>query len=135
MGRMTHRLLFITFFAVGGAFFSFAFWYQVPGWTAILQNIIKWIVPFGMAFLIIGGTGMVVTSKRQLKKKLKQMDEYLGDADEELEQGQSGEFSGSFSDYLTSPEQAITVYTFFIVGVLIFTWGLFNLFGWIGGFL
>jgi hypothetical protein len=68
-----------------------------------------------------------------MKKKLKQMEEYIGE-DDIAEEGNVGQLDRRFADYLTSPEQASTVYMLFIVGVLLCTWGIFMFFSWIRTF-
>ncbi|MBN2157134.1 MAG: hypothetical protein JW776_13905 [Candidatus Lokiarchaeota archaeon] len=123
MSRITHRIFFITLFCIGSVGFVFAFIYQL---IPEIESIIAWVVPMGMGLLIIGGTGMAITSKYQMRRKLRINDE-LGD--EEL--SDDGFRGSQLTDYLTSPEQATTVYMLFMVGVLLNIWGFMMLVNWI----
>ena len=126
MAQMTHRILFITLFTVGAIAFVFVFFYQI---FPVLEGIVRWTAPLGIGLLVIGGTGMIVTSKRQMKKRLKQMDASI-DRDD-LQDGEAAHVGVRFADYLTSPEQATTVYMFFMVGVIMVIWSMFLLVNWI----
>ncbi len=137
MAHITHRIFFWTLFSIGAVGLAYGFIYQFlivrfPEILEILQGLVEWIVPFGLGLLIIGLTGLIVTSKRQMRKKLKQTDEYLGEEDI-VEDGAVGQVGGRFADYLTSPEQASTVYMMFIAGVLLSVWGIFMFFSWFRG--
>ncbi|MHA1452200.1 MAG: hypothetical protein ACTSRD_05000 [Promethearchaeota archaeon] len=124
---MTHRIMFTIIFITGALGFTTAFLFQFQNLPFIItQEMVRWTAPIGLAFIIIGGTGMYITSKRHQIKKLKQVG-ITADEDGETE-GQEGK---SFQDYITSPEEGITVYSLFLAGVVIFVWGAVMFIQWI----
>ncbi|TFG19730.1 MAG: hypothetical protein EU530_05320 [Promethearchaeota archaeon] len=127
MGQMTHRLMFTILFSVGVIGFGFAFLFQfqiLP--TIVTQELIRWTAPIGLGFVIIGGTGMHITSRRHQMKKLKQ--DGISVEDEGERNGQQG---SRFQDYITSPEEGTTVYALFLAGVVIIVWGSVMFVQWI----
>ena len=127
MGQMTHRIMFTILFIAGAIGFVSAFLFQfqiLP--TIITQTFIRWAAPFGLGLIIIGGTGMYITSRRHQIKKLKQV------GITEDEEGDTEGIEGKrFQDYITSPEEGITVYSLFLAGVVIIVWGSVMFVQWI----
>jgi hypothetical protein len=118
--------MFTSLFSIGLVFFIIAFFFQFNFLPAIItQELVRWIAPIGLGFIIIGGTGMYITSLWHQKKKLK--DVGLTEEEEEVE-GQEGK---RFQDYITSPEEGITVYTLFLAGTVIIVWGIVMFIQWI----
>ena len=127
MGQMTHRIMFTIIFTVGtlGFITAFLFQFQILPFI-ITQELVRWTAPIGLAFIIIGGTGMYITSRRHQIKKLKQVG-ITADEDGEIE-GQEGK---RFQDYITSPEEGTTVYALFLAGVVMLVWGAVMFIQWI----
>ena len=119
--------MFNILFYVGLVLFGVAFLFQfnfLP--TIITQELVRWIAPFGLGLLVIGGTGMYITSKRHQMKKLKD----VGPIEEE-EESVEGVQGKRFHDYITGPEEGTTVYTLFLAGVVVMVWGAVMFVQWI----
>ncbi len=129
MKQMTHRIFFTIVFSVGGILFltAFLFQFQLINFIPETEKFVRWAAPIGLGLVLIGATGMYITSKRHQMKKLKEQ-ELIEEEEESAEISHEGK---RFQDYITSPEEGTTVYTLFLAGVVIIVWGIFMLFQWI----
>jgi len=122
MGQMTHRIMFLMVFFIGAGCFFVAILDQ---FILSIQNITQWSGPIGLGMLIIGITGSYITSKRHQRRKFKEVEVEQSNGDNS--KGYQGQ---RFQDYISSPEEAITVYTLFLAGFVIIVWGGFMIVRW-----
>jgi hypothetical protein len=119
--------MFTILFMAGAVGFVTAFLFQFQIFPAVItEELIRWTAPFGLGLIIIGGTGMYITSRRHQIRKLKQVG--ITEDEESETEGQEGK---RFHDYITSPEEGTTVYALFLAGVVIIVWGSVMFIQWI----
>jgi hypothetical protein len=123
--QISHQIVFRIVFFIGAAGFLLGLFY----WIDVLVEIIKWTGPIGLGLLVIGGTGMWITSKRHQMKKLK-MEQVEIKPDEGGQEEEPAQLGSRFQDYITSPEEGVTVYTLFFAGVIVIIWGIIMVFRW-----
>ena len=123
--QLTHQMLFTGLFIAGATGLTIGILSQFDLFV-IFTGVVRWTGPMGLGLALVGGTGMYITSRRHQKKKLKDID--LSGDEAEIPPNQQGM---RFQDYVTSPEEATTVYTLFMAGSLLIIWGFIMVFFWI----